>query len=69
MKRQEKIDVEFKGMNTEVLFGFELLCKKENKIVREELVNFMKQAVDVAIKNNILTIEEIHNYNPTIEEY
>jgi hypothetical protein len=69
MGKQSKIDLEIKAIDTQILFGFELYCSKLNKTSRSLLIDYMKTIVDLAIKKGELSMDEIENYNPIIEEY
>lgn len=62
-------DLEIKGVNSDLLIYFEILCKKMKSNLRKEFIDFMDRKVTEALKNNQITPEDKNNYIIEIEEY
>ncbi|MFA6925289.1 MAG: hypothetical protein WC223_13670 [Bacteroidales bacterium] len=65
----KKTDIEIKGINSDLLIYFEILCKKTNTSIRNEIITFIDSRVNEALKKNIISPKDKDNYKIEIEEY
>ena len=62
-------DIEIKKMDLKLIAYFEILCKKTETNIREEIINYMRNRVSDALEAGLISEEEMNNYSFEIEEY